>query len=84
MSDDPEANYLAAANLAYCGRATMALSFLKKAIEGNYCSYPAMDSDPFFANVRAVPDFAGIRAAGMACQQKFLAARQRLEHQTKK
>ena len=80
-SNDPEANYLAAANLAYCGQNKLALSFLKKAVEGNYCSYPAMDSDPFFTSVRSLSEFAAIRNAGKVCQQQFLAARQRLEQQ---
>src|SRR5439155_26117421 len=34
ISDDPEANYLSAANLAYCGQTAAALSLLKRAIEG--------------------------------------------------
>jgi hypothetical protein len=78
-SEDPEANYLAAANLAYCGQNEQALRLLKLAVQGNYCSYPAMDSDPFFASVRANPEFAEIRAAGMACQKTFLAARQHVQ-----
>ena len=83
ISDDPEANYLAAANLAYCGQNKLALSFLKKAVGGNYCSYPAMDSDPFFANVRLLPEFASIREAGIGCQQRFVAARRRAEQQAR-
>ena len=39
-SEDPEANYLAAANLAYCGQTTQALRLLRAAVQGNYCSYP--------------------------------------------
>jgi hypothetical protein len=34
-----------------------------------------METDPFFANLRASPDFGAIRSAGQACQQKFLAER---------
>jgi len=79
ISDDTEANYLSAANLAYCGQTAAALSLLKRAIEGNYCSYPAMDLDRLFASVRAKPEFAEIRAAGIACQKNFLAARQHLQ-----
>ena len=79
-SEDPEANYLAAANLAYCGQTNEALRLLTLAIQRNYCSYPAMDSDPFFASVRNMPQFAGIQAAGIACQQNFLAVRRRLQH----
>jgi tetratricopeptide (TPR) repeat protein len=79
ISKDPEANYLAAANLAYCGQSAGAIRLLKLAIQGDYCSLPAMDSDPFFASMRAMPEFAEVREAGLACQQKFLAARRRIQ-----
>jgi hypothetical protein len=82
-SEDPEANYLAAANLAYCGQTKEALRLLRLAVQGNYCSYPAMDSDPFFASVRTAPEFAAIRAAGMACQKRFLTERQQLQQAQK-
>jgi len=78
-SDDPEANYLSAANLAYCGQTDAALQLLKRAIQGNYCSYPAIDSDSFFASVRAKPEFAEIRSAAIACQKGFLTERQRMQ-----
>lgn len=81
VSEDPEANYLAATNLAYCGRTSAALRLLKLAVRGNYCSYPVMDSDPFLASLRTTPQFAGIRAAGIACQQNFLSARRHIEQQ---
>lgn len=74
-SGDPEANYLSAVHLAYCGQAGASLGLLKRAIEGNYCSYPAIDSDPFWANLQSDPRFAQIRAAAVTCQQKFLAQR---------
>lgn len=81
-ADDPETNYLTAGNLSYCGQTAMALSFLRRAVEGNYCSYPAMDSDPLLAGLRGKPEFALIRAAGVACQQNFLTARQSLKQQS--
>jgi DNA-binding winged helix-turn-helix (wHTH) protein/serine/threonine protein kinase/tetratricopeptide (TPR) repeat protein len=71
-SGDPEANYLFAANLAYCGQTTAALALLKRAVESNYCSYPAVDSDVFFAKVRDAPEFAKVRAEAIACQKRFL------------
>jgi TolB-like protein len=71
-SDDPEANYLAASHLAYCGRTREALSLLRRAISGRYCSYPAIDSDPFFSGVRAAPEFAEIRESAQACRRDFL------------
>ena len=74
-SDDPELNYFAAAHLAYCGLTDAAFDMLKRTIKGNYCSYPAIESDPLFANLRATPKYAEIRAAGVACQNAFLAQR---------
>ena len=64
-------------HLAYVGQNGPALAMLKRAIEGGYCSYPAIDSDPFFASLRAKPEFQQIRLAGERCQNDFLA--QRLE-----
>jgi hypothetical protein len=37
--------------------------------------HPAVDKDPFLARLRATPEFAGVRAAGIACQNAFLAER---------
>jgi serine/threonine protein kinase/DNA-binding winged helix-turn-helix (wHTH) protein/Flp pilus assembly protein TadD len=74
-SDDPETNYLAAGHLAYAGYLDTAMQMLRAAIKGNYCSYPAMDSDPMFANLRAKPEFVEIRAAGIQCQNNFLSHR---------
>ena len=74
-SGDPEANYLFAANLAYCGQATAALDLLTRAVEGNYCSYPAVDTDVFFAKLRGMPEFARVRAQAIACRDRFLTDR---------
>jgi Flp pilus assembly protein TadD len=81
-SGDPEANYLAAANLAYCGQNDKALSLLSKAVEGHYCSYPVMDADPFFAGLRGTPEFAKVHEAGVACQQKFSSQWQRIQQRS--
>jgi len=75
VSDDPETNYLMGGHLAYCGLTNAALEMLRKAIKGNYCSYPAIDADPFFAAVRAKPEFAEIRAAAIQCQNNFVSQR---------
>lgn len=74
-SQDPETNYFAGAHLAYVGEPEAALEMLRAAVKGNYCSYPAMDSDPFFVSLRTRPEFAEIRNAGMQCQNSFLAQR---------
>ncbi|HEX7295357.1 MAG TPA: winged helix-turn-helix domain-containing protein, partial [Pyrinomonadaceae bacterium] len=65
VSDDPETNYLMSGHLSYCGQTTAALEMLRKAIKGRYCSYPAIESDPFFATLRTKPEFAEIRAAAI-------------------
>jgi DNA-binding winged helix-turn-helix (wHTH) protein/TolB-like protein len=76
VDDDPEVNYFFAAHLAYCGQTKESLRLLKLAIDANYCSYPAMDLDPFFAQIRTVPEFAKVRAEGIACHENFVANRE--------
>ena len=71
MDDDPEATYLFAGHLSYCGQTEEALQFLYSAVKGNYCSYPVMDTDPMLEKVRTAPRFAELRAAGIACQTSF-------------
>jgi hypothetical protein len=72
---DPENLYWAAGLLADCGRRGAALKFLRHAVEGNYCAYPAMESDPSLATIRNDPEFAQIRKLGIDCQNRFLAQR---------
>ena len=78
VDDDPEVNYFFAAHLAYCGQTEAALRMLNLAIKRNYCSYPAMDKDPFFDQVRADPEFSNIRAAGVACHDNFATNREQV------
>lgn len=72
ISEDPEANYLAAAHLSYCGQISASAEMLGRAIAGNYCSYPAMESDPLFAGLRRAPEYTDIRAAGATCRDSFV------------
>ncbi|MGB8721289.1 MAG: protein kinase [Terriglobales bacterium] len=72
---DPEIKYVAAQYEAVCGREQDAIGFLRKAVEGNFCSYPALDSDPLFSPLRHTAEFQEIRSAAMDCQKKFLAYR---------
>ena len=72
---DSEPRFNVASRVAFCGDRESALQLLRKAVEGNYCSYPAMDSDPLFDSIRKTPEFAEIRRAAMACHQRFLAHR---------
>jgi tetratricopeptide (TPR) repeat protein len=74
-SSDPEINFFSAAHLAYAQQTGPAVAMLRQTIEGGYCSYPAIDSDPFFASLRATPEFQQIRLAGQRCQNDFIAQR---------
>jgi DNA-binding winged helix-turn-helix (wHTH) protein/TolB-like protein len=77
-SNDPELLYENATALAFCQQPEAALQQLSKAIEGNYCSYPAMDKDPLFDSIRQRPEFAALRQAAIQCQQRFQAHRQQV------
>ena len=72
---DPEVKYVAAQYEAVCDREQDAIGFLRKAVEGNFCSYPALDSDPLFSPLRHTAEFQEIRSAAIDCQKKFLAYR---------
>jgi tetratricopeptide (TPR) repeat protein len=72
---DTEPNYWVATYAAFCGRQQEALRLLRRAVEGNYCSYPAMDLEPWFESIRNTAEFGLIRDAGIACQKRFLAER---------
>jgi TolB-like protein len=72
-NEDAEVNYFSAAHLAYAGQADAALAMLRITIEGGYCSYPAIDTDPLFARVRRTQAFAQMRSAGIACNKELLA-----------
>jgi hypothetical protein len=72
---DPEFRYVAAQYEAVCGREEDAIGFLRKAVEGKFCSYPTIDSDPLFSPLRHTAEFQEIRSAAVDCQNKFLAYR---------
>jgi DNA-binding winged helix-turn-helix (wHTH) protein/TolB-like protein len=78
-SRDAEELYRNAEILSFCGQSDAALRELQKAIHGSYCAYPAMDKDPLLDGIRSRPEFAGLRQAGIECQQKFLSYRRQLD-----
>jgi tetratricopeptide (TPR) repeat protein len=73
--DDPFPKYFLAGWYSLCGQPDLAYPSLRRAIAQNYCAYPQMETDPLLAKVRAMPEFAEIRSAGIACQQHFLGHR---------
>ena len=78
-SYDPELLYQNAGVLSLCKQPNAALRQLRKAIQGNYCSYPAMDRDPLFDSIRKRPEFAEVRSAAVQCQQDFLTHRKQID-----
>jgi hypothetical protein len=78
---DPEMRYFNAGVLSFCGQSDAALTELRKAVQGNYCSYPAMDKDPLLDPIRSRSEFAELRQAGLQCQQSFLAHRRQVQSQ---
>ena len=74
---DPFPKYLLAAWNSLCNQPALSASELRRAIEQNYCAYPQMETDPLLEPMRKMPEFAEIRAAGIACQKRFLQHREK-------
>ena len=72
---DPENQYYIGALLAATGYPDAGIRLLRKAVAGNYLSYPAMDLDPLYESVRKHPEFAAIRAEAIRRQKEFVARR---------
>jgi TolB-like protein/predicted Ser/Thr protein kinase/Tfp pilus assembly protein PilF len=68
---DGEVLYYFAGYAASCDRPEKALELLRGALQRNYCGYPAMESDPLLASVRALPAYASVRAEAAQCQERF-------------
>ena len=76
MADrDPENSYYMAGFLAFGGYREPALRLLRKSVENNFLSYPAMDTNPLFDSIRKDPEFAAIRAEAIGKQKEFVAQR---------
>jgi eukaryotic-like serine/threonine-protein kinase len=74
---DSEPKYFISGLVAVCDGAS-ALRILDSAVQNNFCSYPAMDTEPLFESIRRTPEFAEIRSKGIECQKRFLAHRERV------
>jgi DNA-binding winged helix-turn-helix (wHTH) protein/TolB-like protein len=68
---DYESAYATAPMLAYCGREQAALRSVERAVDGNFCAYPALDQDPIWAGMRSDPELQRIRVKAMACHDRF-------------
>ena len=77
---DPENRYWDGALMAACGKPDIAVRLLKSAIEGRYCAYNALQTDPLMATLRGMPEFSQLLAAAKQCQDNFLAERAQVSH----
>jgi DNA-binding winged helix-turn-helix (wHTH) protein/TolB-like protein len=71
LNGDPEAPYAVAPMLVYCDRPREALRLVERAVDGGFCSYPALDLDPIWARMRSDPEFQRIRIKAMDCHDRF-------------
>jgi TolB-like protein len=79
---DPELLSEAAGSEAVCGRAEDAIQLLHQAVDGGYCSYPSLMTDPVLGSVREHPSFASLVTAAKACRAEFESHRR--QHDTSK
>ena len=71
--NDSETNASTASLLAFCGLLDESLAFLERAIEGNYCTYPLIETDPLWANLRSDPRYKDVLEDAIACHERFRA-----------
>jgi hypothetical protein len=77
---DPENRYWNATVMAACGKQDLAMRLVRSAIEGRYCAYAALQTDPLMASLRFAPEFAQLLAAAKECQNNFLVERAQVSH----
>ena len=66
--------------MAACGKQDIAVRLVKSAIEGRYCAYAALQTDPLMASLRSAPEFGQLLSAAKECQNNFLAERAQVSH----
>jgi tetratricopeptide (TPR) repeat protein len=77
---DPENKYWDGALMAACGKPDITLHLIKSAIEGRYCAYNALQTDPLLATLRSTPEFSQLLSAAKQCQDNFLSERAQASH----
>lgn len=77
--EDQPTLYDYASILSFAGQSDAAVDMLRRVIQRNYCSYPAIDNDPLFNSIRQRPEFVALRQAAIQCQQDFLTHRQQFD-----
>lgn len=80
---DPELAYALAPMLEYCGRRDDALAFLERAIDNNFCAWPALDQDPIWHGMRENAVFRQLREDARACHRGFREAVERVDEDSR-
>jgi len=70
--DDPEPMYSEGTLFAFAGKTKAAYRSLRNAINHNYCSYTALETDPLLSKLRGQPEFQDLVAAARTCQRPIL------------
>ena len=77
VEQDSELKYYQGSLLAQCGEKQIALDFLRKAVDENYCAYQALQADPLLTGLRDDPEFAKIVRDAGECQNRVIADSQK-------
>ena len=72
---DSEAKYMNAGYFAFCGKKDIAVRLIKSAIAGHYCAYTDLQTNPMFADLHGMPEFAELLSAAKQCRDQFTAQR---------
>jgi serine/threonine protein kinase len=71
-STDGEPLYFIGNVVSMGGDPQKGLGLLREAVRRNYCSYPAVETDPLWAPARALPEYAEVRRSAQACHEVFM------------
>jgi TolB-like protein/predicted Ser/Thr protein kinase len=74
---DPEPRYSQAGLFNRCLGNAFTARLLKSAIEGGFCAYDNLQSDPMLAAFRKAPEYSTLLVQAKQCQDRFLAERNR-------
>ena len=74
---DPEPKYGQATLFNACMGNAFTARLIKSAIEGGFCAYEPLQSDPLLAAFRKTPEYPALLAQAKQCQDRFLAERDR-------
>lgn len=77
---DPENLYVDARAQAVCRQDVAALRMLRRAVEGGYCAYTILGTDPLFVHLRSTREFGEIRRLAAECQARFSRHREERSH----